>query len=199
MRREMQWFSWRLIEEFDAYLCEARGLSPKTRENYADYVKHFLNGKYGDGVVELEALRPEDFVRFITEQSSRYKPATLQIMAAALRNLIRFLKLKGLCDGRWVQAVPTVANWRLSSLPVHLTQDELKVLLESFDRSKAAQLRDYAMVVCMATLALRVGEVARLSLDDIDWQAGVLRLQTTKVRRASVLPLPPAIGEAIVA
>lgn len=85
MRREMQWSSWRLIEEFDAYLCEARGLSPKTRENYVDYVKRFLNGKYGDGVVELEALRPEDFVRFITEQSSRYKPATLQIMAAALR------------------------------------------------------------------------------------------------------------------
>ena len=197
MRKQTKWSSSRLLDGFQAYLREVCGLSPKTCSNYTDYTCRFLRGKYGDGTIEIRDLRADDLIAFITEQSCRYKPGTLQIITAALRSLIRFLQMKGSCDGRLVYAVPGVANWRLSSLPVGLGEDQLPVLLKSFDRSRATGLRDYAMVECMATLGLRVGEVAGLSLDDIDWRTGVVQLPKRKARHGNVLPLPPSVGQAI--
>jgi integrase/recombinase XerD len=92
-----------------------------------------------------------------------------------------------------------VPHRKLAGLPKHLTPEQLAILLRSTDRSKAAGRRDFAMIICLAYLGLRAGEVARLSIDDIDWQAGTLRISTSKVRRASILPLPDRVGKAIVA
>ena len=60
-------------------------------------------------------------------------------------------------------------------------------------------LRADAMVRCMLDLGLRSGEVARLSLDDIDWDDGTITLRRTKGRREDVMPLPQATGQAIAA
>jgi integrase len=53
------------------------------------------------------------------------------------------------------------------------------------------------MVRCALDLGLRRGEVAGLSLDDIDWRAGTITLRRTKSRREDCLPLPAATGRAI--
>src|SRR4051812_27727764 len=55
------------------------------------------------------------------------------------------------------------------------------------------------MVRCMSDLGLRVGEVVALTLDDIDWRQGVLKLLAGKGRRERLLPLPGPLGEAITA
>jgi integrase/recombinase XerD len=79
-----------------------------------------------------------------------------------------------------------------------LTESEIKRFLSSFDRSSLEGARNYALARCLVDLGLRVGEVARLQLEDLDWRAGTLRLKHTKGKRVDVLPLPVRTGQAVV-
>jgi integrase len=93
-------------------------------------------------------------------------------------------------------AVPAVAGWKLAGLPQALTPAQLRALLGSCDRRTPTGRRDYAIVLLLARLGLRSGEVARLGLDDIDWHTGELRV-VGKGNRGENLPLPPDVGAAI--
>ncbi|MGB5406542.1 MAG: site-specific integrase [Thiogranum sp.] len=106
--------------------------------------------------------------------------------------------MKGYCDEKLELSVPTVARWGLASLPRCLDEQQLKQVLEGFDRSSPCGQRDLAMVLCLSTLGLRPRELAELRLEDIDWRVGTLRLSTRKTRRGAVLPLPREAGEALV-
>jgi integrase len=105
--------------------------------------------------------------------------------------------MKGLCEAGIVDAVPTAPCWKLSRLPKSLTAEQASRLLDCFNRSTAIGRRDYAITLCLLRLGLRAGEVAGLSLDDIDWVHATIQIRSTKVRRASVLPLPGEVGRAV--
>jgi integrase len=92
---------------------------------------------------------------------------------------------------------PSIAGWRLSELPRYLESAQAEQLLRSCDRRRKVGKRDYAMLLPFARLGLRVGEVARLALTDIDWRAGELRVHG-KGGRVDRLPLPTDVGQAIV-
>jgi integrase len=74
---------------------------------------------------------------------------------------------------------------------------QLHTFLGLFDRSTPAGRRDYAMALCQTDLGFRVGEVAALKLDDIDWRGGTIRILAGKTRRGRVLPLTDGVGQAI--
>ena len=96
-----------------------------------------------------------------------------------------------------VRAVPSVADLRDRSLPRGLDPVAVKKLLGSCDRRTLVGRRDYAVLLLLARLGLRAGEVAAIRLDDIDWRAGLL-LVRGKGSRQDVLPLPVDVGEAVV-
>lgn len=116
----------------------------------------------------------------------------------ALRSLLRFLHLRGVITGSLADAVPSTASWRLSGLPRALEPEQLRALLGSCDRPSPGGRRDYAVLVMLARLGLRAGEVAALRIEDVDWRAGELRI-SGKGRRDERLALPDDVGEAIVA
>jgi len=188
-----------LIAAFDAHLASTCGAAVATRHLYTKFIRRFLEPRHGVGPVTLTNLRASELVGFVSRLAEHSKPATIHVMRTALRSFIRFAQLHGLCSGGLAEAVPKVACWRRASLPTCLTEKQLSTLLDSFDRSSATGLRNYAMALCLAQLGLRAGDVARLTLDDLDWRAGTLRLDIDKERRATVLPLPAIVGRAIVA
>jgi integrase len=98
-----------------------------------------------------------------------------------------------------IGAVSYPANWQLASLPKTLSAEEVEQLIGSLGKPGRSLRRADAIVRCALDLGLRSGEVARLSLDDIDWRAGTIVLRHTKGRRADVLPLPAATAKAIAA
>jgi integrase len=71
-------------------------------------------------------------------------------------------------------------------------------LLETVDRSTGIGKRTYAVILCLADLGIRVGDVARIALDDVDWHAGIIRVANGKRRRPYQLPLPQRLGESLV-
>jgi site-specific recombinase XerD len=147
----------------------------------------------------VERIRPCDVVDFVTAKSAHLQPRSVQLVATALRAFFRFLRIEGVCEARLTEAVPTVAAWRLSTLPRSLGDEQLRQVLAALDDSTARGFRDRAIILCLSGLGLRAGEVAGLHLEDLDWRAGTLQIRTRKTRRGALLPLPSEIGHALVA
>jgi len=106
--------------------------------------------------------------RFVVEVCPRLGRHAAQLTVVALRSLLRFLHLEGVLERSLAGAVPSVAGWRLSGLPKRLEPGEVDALLASCDRSRVIGLRDRAILTVLARLGLRAGEVAALSLEEID-------------------------------
>ncbi len=186
-----------VAEGFDVYLRTTCGLSVATRHGRGRHVRAFLAWRYGTGPIDLAALTLADLTTFVTTRGAHLAPVSANAVSGALRSFLRYLQLHGIGDAHWLAAVPRAAQWRLAALPQALTDTELASFLASFDRTTATGLRGYALALCFTALGLRVGEVARLTLDDVDWRGGVLTLSPGKTRRASQLPLPVTVAAAL--
>jgi site-specific recombinase XerD len=187
-----------LLADYRDYLAVERGLTTDTIEGYVLSVRPFLDGRLRGDELDLDGLTTADVVAFVVARCRVQSRGAAKMTVTALRSLLGFLHLRGLVAEPLGDAVPSTASWRLSGLPRALESEQLDALLASCDRDTAIGRRDFAVLVMLARLGLRAGEVAALELEDVDWRAGELRI-TGKGRRAERLPLPADVGEAIVA
>ena len=186
-----------LIEQdYRRYLLDERNLVWGTVEGYIAIVRRFLSHIFPEGNVELDKLCPECIAKFVLHDSNSRGRRACQLATTALRSLLRFLFQKGELPTNLAPSVPTVAGWRLSELPHYLEPAQVEKVLKCCDRDRKVGKRNYAILLLLARLGLRAGEVAQLSLEDIDWGAGELRIQG-KGGRIDRLPLPQSVGEAI--
>jgi integrase len=83
---------------------------------------------------------------------------------------VRFLVAEGKCTPGLEAAVPVLAHWRLASLPRYLQPDDVERLIASCDPASAMGRRDRAILLLLARLGLRAGDIVQLRLHDIDWK-----------------------------
>ena len=183
-----------VLARFVGYLAGERGLAESTIQGHVRQVRPFLEA--GD-VGGLERLSAGDVTAYVLARCRDNRGGTAVRMVTALRSLLRFLHVEGLVDQPLVQAVPSVAAWKLAGLPKALEGAQVSALLESCDQGTVVGRRDYAILVLLARLGLRAGEVASLSLDDVDWRRGEITVRG-KGNRCERLPLPADVGQAIV-
>lgn len=186
-----------LIERYRRYLAEERGLSASSIRNYADVAREFLSWPSVDGAPDLEVLTTAEITEFVLSECRRCKVGSAKSMTTRLRSLLRFLNVTGLTSSDLAGAVPSVASWRLASLPKAIDTSDVARLLRSCDRRRMIGRRDFAVLMILSRLGLRAGEVARLQLDSIDWRSGEVVIHG-KGNRQDRLPLPVDVGEAIV-
>ena len=185
------------LEQFRLHLRDTCGLAESTCRSRIRYAREFLRGRFGRGRLRWEALRPGDVVAFVADYAGRCRTGSAQVAASSLRSFLRYLQFRGWCGPSLVAAVPRLPHWRLSDLPKTLTDEQLDAFLTTFDRTTSTGRRDYAMALCQVVLGLRVGEVAGLCLEDLDWRRATVRIVSRKAGRARDLPLPARVGEAI--
>ncbi len=174
---------------YDQYMEQVRGLAPKTCEGALRLVDALLRKHFGDGDIRFKVVTAEHVRRFFAAQAKNYKaPTSLGAVVSALRGYFRWRASLGDRTHALVGALAYPANWQLASLPKSLEPAEVEQLEAALGQSGPSMLRADAMVRCMLHLGLRSGEVARLSLDDIDWGAGTITLRRTKGRREDVMP-----------
>jgi site-specific recombinase XerD len=188
-----------LIEEFRDHLREVRGAAPATCVYYGRYAHEFVAAHVGDRVAELPSIPSSAITRFFTDRSERWTTGSMKAATTGLRSFLRFLLVTGRGDVRLVRAVPRIPVWKLASIPQVLTDEQVRSVLASFDRSKSTGLRDHAMVTCLAALGLRACEVVALRIEDFDWRARTITVPASKTRREDVLPLPAAVEHAVLA
>jgi integrase/recombinase XerD len=186
-----------LLGRYGDYLFVERGLATSTVELNVRMVRPFLTDlvRADDGQLDLR-VSAGDVGAFVVDQSRR-RPRSVGRLVTALRSLLRFLHVDGIIDQPLAGAVPSVAGWSLSNLPKTLVSDQVVALLTSCDRSTSTGCRNFAILTLLVRLGLRAGEVAALSLDDIDWRRAEVTVRG-KGNRVDRLPLPGDVGEAVV-
>ena len=183
-------------KDFHTYLSEDRGLSAMTVRNYLRIVSHFLNECFADGPVRTEVLISTDVIGFVQRHAHGHSHSWAQLVVTALRAFLRYLHHHGRIPANLAACVPAVAAWSFSRLPAFLRPGQTQRVLDQCDRQTATGRRDYAMLLLCARLGLRAGEVAALTLDEIDWDAGCFAIRN-KGGRWTQMPLPHEVGEAI--
>jgi integrase/recombinase XerD len=188
-----------LLADYCRYLSVERGLCDHTVfDVYRPAARLFLSGRPAPDGLGLDRLSAAEVNSFLARECPGRSMSGARDLVCALRSLLRYLHLAGLTPVPLVWAVPSVADLRDRTLPRGLDPAAVGRLLASCDRRTLAGLRDYAILLLLSRLGLRAGEVAAVTLDDVDWRAGLL-LVHGKGSREDALPLPADIGEAIVA
>ncbi len=186
----------RQLEEYREYLLRERGVTANTAGYYVHEARLFLSDRADSEGVHLAGLDVDSVTTFVVRECPRRSVGTAKILVTALRSLLRYLHVTGQISVSLAKAVPAVAGWRLSGLPKALDPRQVARLLRSCDRRRVLGRRDYAVLVLLARLGLRAGEVAALELEDLDWRAGELVIKG-KGQRQERLPLPQDVGEAL--
>jgi site-specific recombinase XerD len=189
----------RLLAEFEEHLLRDRGLAVRTVEGYRRVARLFLASRCSpaDDALGLGRLTAADVSAFMLEQSACRAMGSLGNVITGLRALLRFLYVRRYTPLPLAAAVPAVAARRTEASRT-LSAGELTRLLARCDRRTAIGRRDHAILTVLARLGLRAGEVAALTLDDIDWRAGEL-VVAGKGGRRDRLPLPVDVGQALAA
>lgn len=185
------------VGAFDRHLLDVCGLAEQTRRSRCRCIQEFLGAVFPNGPILVEHITAATLIDFITASTTRERPHAAAMMVCALRSYLRFLRVDGRLQDDIGSSIPAPALWPLAALPPALADSDLALFWTVFDRSTPVGRRDYAMARCLADLALRCHEVAALTLEAIDWRAGVLTLTGTKSRRCDRLPLPEATGAAL--
>lgn len=185
-----------LTRRYESFLVSERALAPETVSDHLRIMRGFLHRRFGNRALRLHDLQPRDLHRFILEEARRVSRGRAKKAAGSLRPFMRFLRQRGLIKTDLVTAIPRVASWRLSHLPKFLPPEQIERILQSCDRTTPVGQRDYAMLLFMARLGLRSGEVAAMTLEDFDWERSEFVVHG-KGPRHERLPLPRDVGSAL--
>ena len=186
-----------LEEEFRHYLELERGLATATVQIYQPFVSRFLAECFADGDLRLDSLCATDVVRFVQREAVRLNhPKRAKLMTTALRSFLQYARYRGLISIDLRSSVPTVANWSTASLPRALSSQDVECLLVHCNRHTATGCRNWAILLLLARLGLRAGEVVGLTLDDLDWERGELCIRASR-GNSDRLPIPQDVGAAL--
>jgi site-specific recombinase XerD len=181
-----------VLRRFEISLVR-RGYRPASVSSYIWFCRPFIVELW-DGAELTKSI----VLSYLERHAGERSRTTARIMCSRIRGILRFLYAEGLIAEDLASAIPAARASRSAGLPSFLAPGQVEAVLAACDRSTIAGRRDYAVLILLARLGLRAAEVALLSLDDVDWQAGVLRL-AGKGGRIAQMPLPQDVGEALAA
>jgi integrase/recombinase XerD len=181
-----------LLEAFHQWMRTHRGTTEATLNTYHRPILALLHtlGEQPEGF-DAKALWT-----FVLDHIGRRGISQAKTVVQAVRVFLRFLIAIGRCPPGLDHALPPIAHWRLASLPKYLPTETIEHVLRSCERATPRGVRDWAVLLLLARLGLRAGDVAALKWSDINWQDGTLCV-AGKNRRATRLPLPQEVGEAL--
>lgn len=182
-----------LFVSFCRWMQQQRGTCESTLANYGIHICELLK-RVGDEPARWDARSLREF---IMEGSRTCGWAAAKKRTTALRMLLRFLVAEGRCASDLDGAIPVLVHRRLSPLPRYLAADDVERVIASCDRASAVGRRDRAILLLLARLGLRAGDIVQLRLRDVDWKGAWIHV-SGKGRRETRLPLTRELGDALV-
>lgn len=182
----------KLVADFKSWLRKHRGASDATIRLYARDAAGLMTALGSDP----PCWRPNDIRSYFLARASKSGRGTIEKMTTSLRAFLRYLAVAGRCQAGLDGAVPAYAHWQLADMPRYLSAEQVDRLIAACDGDAGARRRDRAIVLLLARLGLRAGDVAQLRLVDMEWQTGAVRV-CGKSRTEVRLPLPQDVGDAI--
>lgn len=187
------------LARYEQYLEQVVGAVVSTRQCYRPIVRQFITKCCISGEVNWPSLSAQTITEFVCQQAAARQGHGRKLPSVAVRSFLRFLVFQGEINTGLEAAAPPPPQWTHAALPVRLTSEQVERVVAVDEEQTACSLRNHAMLLLLARLGLRAGEVLTLGLDDIDWYQGQLNIRPGKTHRARTLPLPQDVGKALVA
>jgi integrase len=188
--------SERQLIAHEEYLREMRGMAVTTIVRHRGHLRFFLGFlKFDQHPSIIRTLRLDQIEAFLRQAARTNNRFSLQHIVAALRGFLRRQHAQGILRRPLHEQIDTPRTYRLEKLPRALPWEQVKALFRSVDCTQSADQRDFTLLYLAARYGLRSGELVRLTLDDIDWRAGILHVQQTKSKQTLQLPLTDEAGD----
>ena len=183
-----------LLVAFSEWMRQQRGTCSATLYYYSLSIRDLLK-QFGEdpGRFDAQGLR-----QFVLERSQRGGWVVAKKCTTALRMFLRFLIAEGKCSAELFGAIPVLAHWRLSSLPRYLQPEKVEQIISCCNPKSPVGRRDRAILLLLARLGLRAGDIVQLRLNDINWRDAEICV-SGKGRREVRLPLTQEVGSALMA
>ncbi len=163
------------LQRFARFLDQERGLCVASIVQRRRIASRVVDHCFGPGPVDWPKIDAGQILSFIQREVACAKTADgARNITTAVRSLLQYLHLSGLITKDLTGVVPAVASWSLASIPKGLSRDQVDRILKSCDCDTPVGRRDYAILLLLARLGLRAGEIAQLELDSIDWKLGLV-------------------------
>lgn len=186
------------VAEWVEHLHRYRQPGPTWLAEQTGWVRGFLDRLTTvEGVISWAEVDPPLIHAHLGAAGVGYSVSSRRHLATALRSLLRWAFITGRTHRDLAGVVLPVAPAPMG-LPASLSGAQVAALKAAPDRATPVGRQDYAIVVLLSRLGLRVGEVAGLMLEDLDWDHGRLTV-TGKGGRVLRLPIPVDVGQALVA
>jgi integrase/recombinase XerD len=181
-----------LLVEFEEWMFDHRGVTSSTLVGYRHYISDVISASNG----KSELLTAKKIRTLIAKRAKDCRLSTTRFRINAIRMFVKFLVANGYCRFDLSDAIPSVAQWKLSSLPKYIQPGEIELVIACSGYSTALEKRNRAIILLLARLGMRAGEIAGLQLSDIDWENGLLTV-LGKNRHEARLPMPQDVGDAL--
>lgn len=180
-----------LVREFRAWMLEHRGVTRCTLDVYQRVLDEFIKTIGSDPV----SYSPKVLRRFVLKRGSRHGSSYAKLGGTAVRSFLRFLGATGRCKPGLEFSLLAYASRKVASLPKFLSSEDVDRVIASCP-ADCSGLRDKAVLLLLARLGLRAGDIVGLRLSDVDWTNGRIKV-CGKGRRYDFLPLQQEVGTAI--
>lgn len=185
-----------VLRDYAVHLARHRGNPDATVHKKLDHVSKLFEHLAASGK-SWRQMRLPDIDEFLIQCAYGYSRATTADVASTVRSFCRFLLASGRLRVDLAAAVISPVQPLFERPRRAWPWEDVQRLLRAVDTSTAAGLRDHALLLMMSTYGLGAGEVIRLQLQDIDWNAGTIQVLRPKTGVNFVLPLLPAVGKVL--
>ena len=187
-----------LLDDFERWMTEERGLSRGTLKNRRWHVGRFLDWLH-ERRAPVSGLSPRDLDGYLQHlHAKRLSRVSIKIHTDAVRAFLRHAEWRGWCSAGLAVTLHGPHIYRENGLPMGPSWDDVTRLIEDAASDDPTDTRDRALLLLFAVYGFRAGEVAALRLDDIDWEHDRLTVRRSKAGRSQVYPLVPVVGQAII-
>lgn len=195
---ETERFQRGLLEAYGCWLIDDHGLSQGTLKKNGDEAKRFLSWLSPRDRSGLRNLTVANLDAYLAWRLPLLRRHSRHGVCDVLRSFLRFLHSGELLSRDLSLAVTSPKRYQFEEIPRVFSQEQIRAVLRCtrLDRSPIG-LRDYAILLLLATYGMRAGEVTGLRLEDIDWRQERLRICHSKTGHESFVPLVAPVGEAL--
>lgn len=187
------------LRRYESYLRNDRGLADNSVHVYLPFIRDFLSAQSAQtGCFSQDAFETLNIQSFLLAHSKNRSGEYTRLLATSLRSFFRFLFFAGEISRDLSSSVPMVRKYQRAAPPSFLSVEQTERVLARTDRTTATGRRDYAVLLLLARLGLRAGEVVSLEMDDLRWRSGEIVIRG-KGRILDHLPLICEVGEALAA
>lgn len=166
----------------------------KIRMHHIKLFYEFLSFRRVIGIREISVQIISDYAKSL----QGYSPVYTKHLLATLRFYFRFLHQNGLSQHDWSFTVPKTVIPKHMTVPTLWEQSELENLLKSIDRGNPKGKRDYAIILLVVQLGLRIADVSNLQLSNLKWESNEIELIQHKTGNKIIHPLLGDVGWAII-